>query len=218
MDAMKGMDVKEMRKKMKSMSKEEKMKMAMEMSKGAAPKAIAPESGEVMAAQEECQAVTARAGEDIQGAEEIYKRRGELVDARDAKHKEIDAWTEAEEKKLPQISTGEMGGPEPKAYHALLVRSTEKHLTAENEYLKGIAKEWKSTYDRYTSRYGSLQKKLVAIGYGEAAKNPETRRQILNAQGLMVGGTDDLVKLSREATDHASTWWARKLKLDKEKP
>lgn len=218
MEAMKGMDAKEMRKKMKSMSKEDKMKMAMEMSKGAAPRAISPEPGDVMAAQRECQAVAGGAAEDIRGAEEIYQRRGKLVQARDRKHEEIDAWKEAEAKKLPQISTGETGGPEPKAYHALLVKATDRHLAAENEYLKAIAKEWQGTHDRYMSRYAPLQKKLVAIGHGEAAKNPETRRQILNAQGLMVGGTDDLVKLSREATDHAYTWWARKLQLEKEKP
>jgi hypothetical protein len=63
-----------------------------------------------------------------------------------------------------------------------------------------------------------VQEKLAKIRYGEDAKNPETRRQLLNGQGLMLNHMSDLVELSMKATESAAEWWQQKLELEKNKP
>ena len=219
MEAAKEIDAKEMRKKFKSMSREEQMKLAMEMGKKMGMgKSPVRESDDVLAAQEECIRVNGQVGNDIQNAGPIYQRREKLSQDRATKHQEIEKWQETEARKLPQISTGEMSAAEPRALHALLVKVMDKHLAVENEYLKGLQKEWKTTWERYKSLYAPLQERLIAIRHGEDAKNPETRRALLNAQGLMVAGTKDLVTMSRDATVQGANWWGRKLMLDKNKP
>jgi hypothetical protein len=219
METAKEYDAKEMRKKFKSMSREEQMKLAMEMGKKmGVGKTPARESDAVLAVQEECMRVNGEVGTDIQNAGSIYQRREELSQNRATKHQEIEKWQETETRKLPQISTGEMSAPEPGALHALLVKAMDKHLALENEYLKELQKEWKTTWERYRSLYSPLQERLVAIRHGEDAKNPETRRALLNGQGLMVAGTRDLIAMSRDATVQGAEWWGRKLMLDKNKP
>ena len=219
-DAAKEMDQKEMQKKFKSMSQEEQMKMAMEMSKkmGMTPGAMTRESDAVMAAQQECNKITQEISNDIQKAQAGYAARQKMEGDRDAKHKEIETWQEEQEKKLPQVSYGEMGGPEPKAEYALLTKAMQKHLDVENEYLKAVQKEWKETWEKYRTRYSPLQEMLEKIRYGEDAKNPTTRRQLLGGQGSMLSSTADLVGLSRTSTKDAAQWWERKLELEKNKP
>lgn len=220
MDAAKEIDQKEMQKKFKSMSQEEQMKYAMEMSKkmGMGPKVMSPESKDVMTAQEECQAINLAVGEDMQTFQATYEARQKIVKDRDAKHSEIKAWQQEEVSKLPQINYGEMSGPEPKAEYAVLTKAMEKHIAAENDYLKAVQKEWKTTWDKYNARYGPLQDKLARIRYGEDAKNPETKRILLTGQGQMVSGTGDLLELSRKATEGAAEWWQRKLDLENNRP
>jgi hypothetical protein len=220
MDVAKEIDQKEMQKKFKSMSQEEQMKFAMEMSKkmGMGPKVMARESNAVIDAQQECTKVTQAAGVDVQSYQANNAAHEQVIKDRDAKHAEIQTWQEDQVSKLPQISYGEMSGPEPKAEYAVLTKAMEKHLAAENEFLKRVQKEWKTAWDKYSARYAPLQEKLAKIHYGEDAKNPETRRQLLSGQQMMVSGTAELVALSRNATDDAAQWWQKKLELEKNKP
>jgi hypothetical protein len=219
MDVAKEMDQKEMQKKFESMSQEERIKMAMDLAKKMGMTAtMARESDAVIAAQEECKKINLDIGNDLQTAQAAYEARAKLVNDRDTKHKQIDSWQEEEVKKLPQVSTGEMGGPEPKAEYALLTKAMQKHLAVENDYLKAVQKEWKATWDKYHARFAPLQEKLAKIQYGADAKNRQTRRELLTGQGMMVSSTGDLVELSRKATEGAAEWWERKLGLEKSKP
>jgi hypothetical protein len=220
LDAAKEMNSEEMQKKFKSMSQEERIKYAMEMSKkmGLGAHAMVRESDPVMAAQAECMKITQEYSTDIQNASAQYQSREKLESDREAKHREIDQWKVQEENKLPQVNYGEMSGPEPKAEYALLTKVMEKHFAVERDYLKGIQKEWKAAWDKYQARFTPFEGKLETIHYGEDAKNPETRRQLLNGQSLMLSSTSDLVGLSRKATESAAQWWQRKLDLEKNKP
>ena len=220
MDMAKQMNQEEMQKKFKSMSQEEQMKFAMEMSKkmGMGPKMMTPESKDVMAAQQECMKVNQSVGQDIENFQADHASREKLIKDRDAKHAEIETWKEEESKKLPQVSYGEMGGPEPKAEYALLVKVMNKHLAVENDYLKGVQKEYKALSDKYNARFVPVQDKLTKIHYGEDAKNPETRRQLLNGQSLMLSGMGEMLELSAKATEDAAGWWQRKLEMEKNKP
>ncbi len=219
-DAATQMDQKEMQKKFKSMSKEDQMKMAMEMSKtmGVGSATMTTESQSVMAAQQECNRINEELGKDVQTWQAGHEAREKMTNDRTAKHFEIDRWQEEQAKKLPQINYGEMSGPEPKAEYELLTKAMQKHVAAENEFLKAVQKEWKAAADKYNTRFSPLQDKLAKIRYGEDAKNSTTKRQLLTAQGQMVAGTGDLVELSRKATKGAAEWWQRKLDLEKSKP
>jgi hypothetical protein len=220
MDAAKEMDQKEMQKKFKSMSKDEQMKMAMDMAKkmGMGPKVMTRESDDVMAATQECLTLNQAVATDVQSYQKNYEARQKIDLDRDAKHKEVDNWAEQESKKLPQVNYGEMSGPEPKAQYALNIKAMNKHLAVENEYLKTIQKEWKTTWEKYNARYSPLQDKLAKIHYGEDAKNPETKRQLLSGQMQMVSAAAELVGLSSKATEGAAYWWQKKLDLEKDKP
>lgn len=220
MDAAKEMDQKEMQKKFKSMSREEQMKMAMEMSKkmGMGSRVIARESNDVMAAQEEGLKITGAVAQDVQTYQANYDARQKLFTDRDAKHDEIQAWEQEEEKKLPQVNTGEMSAPEEHALYALQTKAMNKHLAVENDFLKSIQKEWKKAQEKYDGRFAAFQEKLAKVHYGEDARNPETKRQMLNGQLQMVSGAGELVGLSSKATEEASIWWQRKLELEKSKP
>ena len=219
-DAATQMDQKEMQKKFKSMSKEDQMKMAMEMSKtmGMGSTAMTPESQSVMAAQQECNRINEELGKDVQTWQAGHEAREKMTNDRNAKHSEIQAWQEEQAKKLPQINYGEMSGPEPKADYELRTKAMQKHLATENEFLKAVQKEWKAAWDKYNARFSPLQDKLAKIRYGEDAKNPTTKRQLLTAQGQMVASTGDLTELSRNSTEGAAEWWQRKLDLEKRKP
>lgn len=219
-DAAKQIDEKELQKKFKSMSREEQMKMAMEMSKtmGYGHKVIVPESKDVMAAQEECQAISMAIGQDSQTFQATAQAREKISQDRDAKHDEVKVWQETEVSKLPQINYGEMSGPEPKAEYAVLTKAMDKHLAVENDYLRAMQKEWRTAWDKYNARFGPLQEKLARIHYGEDAKNPETRRQLLTGQSQMLSSSGDLMGLSQTATESAAAWWQRKLDLENNKP
>lgn len=218
MDVANEMNQKEMQKKFQTMSQEEQMKMAMEMSKKMGMGAIVPESEPVKAATTECINVNQAIGQDMQGAQEWYRKRQKMEQDREKQHSDIDAWKETELAKLPQVSYGEMGGPEPKAEYALLTKVMQKHLTVENDYLKAVQKEWKAGWDKYVARFSRLQEKLAKINYGADAKNPTTKQQLLTGQGQMVSGTGDLIELSSKATKSTAEWWQRKLELEKNKP
>ena len=218
MDVANEMNQKEMQKKFQTMSQEEQMKMAMEMSKKMGMGAIVPEPEPVKAAVTECINVNQAIGADMQGAQEWYRKRQKMEQDREKQHSDIDAWKETELAKLPQISYGEMGGPEPKAEYALLTKVMQKHLAVENDYLKAVQKEWKAGWDKYVARFSPLQEKLAKINYGADAKNPPTKQQLLTGQGQMVSSTGDLIELSSKSTESSAEWWQRKLELEKNKP
>lgn len=219
-DAAKEMDQKEMQKKFKSMSREEQMKYAMEMSKkmGMGSRVVALEPKDVQAAQEECSNLNLAIGQDMQTFQAKAQAREKITQDRDAKHDEVQKWQGEQVAKLPQINYGEMSGPEPQAEYAVLTKAMDKHLAVENDYLKAVQKEWKATWDKYNARYAPLQEKLARIHYGEDAKNPETKRQLLTGQSQMLSSTGELMELSRKATESAAEWWQRKLDLENNKP
>jgi hypothetical protein len=213
-------DAEAMQKKMETMSQAEKVQYAMEMSKqmGLGPRALSPEPPEVQAALREYTRANQEVGQDIQKAGDEMRVRQQIDEERHRKHVEIDAWTKTEADKIPQVSGGEMSWPEPKAYHALMVRSAQKHVEVENDYLKTVRKLYQAEMDKGKKRYAILQAKLAAINYGDDAKNIETRKILVGAQSLMMGPLGSLIVLSQDATKQSAEWYARKLEEEQKKP
>jgi len=215
------MDPEEIRKKMESMSVEEKMQFAMAMTQqmGLGPKALTPESEDVIAAQEEYAKLNERFALDMQNTEARYKKQTDLKQARERKHEEVNAWYTAEHKKIPLVSYDEAGRyPEPKAEYALKQAAMDKHFTVENEYLQALLKYWPEEINYLKTLYTPFQQKLAAINYGEDAENIETKRLLVGGQTSMLGSVEALIKLSRAATEEAVKWQLGKIELEKQKP
>jgi len=215
---MQNMTEEEIQKKVESMSLEEQMEFARQMSYGAGAMQ-AESSDKVIAALEEYTQLTEQISMDIQNSGEMKQKRITLARQRDNKHQEIDAWFEEEYGKLPIVSFGEVGrGAEPKAEYALKVAVLEKHITAENEYLQALQKFWSEYRGHFQARYMPFQEKLAAINYGEDALNPQNKRTLVSGQGLLLTPADELLSFSREVTENAAKWWLQKLQLGQEKP
>ncbi len=218
-DKMKSVDAEAIQKKMKSMSREEQIKYAMELNQqmGLGPKPMAAEGPKVTAALEEYQKITGSAGEDMQKAGEDVQKQMKVQEEREKKHKDVQAWYEAEYAKIPQLSSGEMSYAEPKALHALKMNTADKHLAVENDYLKGVRKAYQDELTKWKTRYSSLQQKLIAIRYGDDAQNVETKKVLVGAQGMMLNAAIALLKMSDEATKGPAQWYARKVQVQNEK-
>ncbi len=210
----------EIQKKMETMSQEEKVKYAMELSNqmGLGQRKVVVEPPSVTAFMQEYSKVSLETGKDMQKIGEESRKDQQMGEDRWNKHKDIDEWTRKEMDKIPEISTGEMSYREPKAEHALLLKSAEKHIALENEYLKWRRKQFQTELDKDKKRYISLQQKVAATGYGEEAKNLETKRMVISAQGILLGPVEGLTGMSRDATKEAADWYAKKLELEKQKP
>ncbi len=215
-DAMKKVDPEEVKRKLASMSPAEKVKYAMEMNKQMGfTKALAPEPAAVNAALEEYQNLNQQLAADVQNIMEITKKKVALREQRDKKHQEIGEWEGAEAKKIPLVDGGEAGRfPDPKLSHALRVKAMEKHIAAENEFLKALPKQWNDQLKSEKARYSPLQQKLAAVHYGEDAKNNETKSKLLTGQSMLLGPIIELVDVSKEATDSAVNWWRQKVAVD----
>jgi hypothetical protein len=215
---MQNMTEEEIQTKLDSMSLEEQMQFAMQMSYGAG--AMQPESSdEVIAALEEYSQLTEQISMEIQNPGELIQKGITLAQQRDNKHQEINSWFNEEYGKLPIVSFGEVGrGAEPKAEYALKVAALEKHIAAENEYLHALQKFWPEYRGHLQARYMPFQEKLAAINYGEDALNPQNKRLLVSGQGLLLTPAEELLSFSREATENAAKWWLQKLQLGQEKP
>ena len=213
-------DQKAVQQKMKSMSKEERVAYAMELSKqmGLGPKSMVPESPSVNAAVQEVSHANATGGKNIQQAGEIFRLRSERNQRFDQRHSDIDKWKSDEETKLPEISTGEMSYPEPKAYRALEIQAAEKHIAVANDNLKAIQEDFHTDHTKALEQFTTVQEKLAAIHYGDDARNPEIKRMLVGGQMQMLPPLSALIKYSREATATGAKWYLERVKAGESKP
>ncbi len=215
-DKVKSMDQKAIQQKMKSMSKEEQITYAMELSKqmGLGPKIMTPESPKVNAAVQEVSHANAISGKNIQQAGIVLRSRSERNQKFEQRHNDIDKWKSDEESKLPEISTGEMSYPEPKAYRALQIQAAEKHIAVANDYLKAIQEDFHAEYAKAREQFTTLQEKLAAINYGDDAHNPEIKRMLAGGQMHMLFPLPALIKYSREATATGAKWYRERVEAE----
>jgi len=219
-DAMKKVDPEEMNKKLASMTQEEQIAYAMEMSKQMGlTKALQPEPEAVQAALEECNVLNQAIAADAQNIMEITKKKMALREQRDMKHQEISEWEAAEAKRIPLVDGGEAGKfHDPKLSYILRVKAMDRHIVAENEYLKALPAQWNDQLKSEKTRYSPLQGKLVTIHYGEDAKNVESKQRLVEGQSELLGPIGELMSVSKEATDSALNWWRQREEVVAQKP
>jgi len=218
-DNMKKMSDPDMRKKMKSKGKEEKMKMAMEMMKSM-PKsgpALEPDPPAVRAALDEWQKIyndtqnefkrsVAEQEEGIKSAEE-YKKA----------HADIDAWEAAEVAKLPQISSGEMSAPDPAKVKVVRLKSADKHITIADKRVEQLRGKLSASADHAKTRYSAFYQKLIAANYAADSKNFSTKKILADAQLMILKDLASQIELSRKAWEESASWQMNREKIEKEK-
>jgi hypothetical protein len=216
MDMAKQMQDPKFREKIKNMSKEEKMKWAMEMAKNNMPKATV-ETPEVVKAFKDASELTQATSNDVQKISSTYQIEIEHQKMLEQKHKEIDDWEIAEIDKLPNFSTGEMSYKDPKSVKAVKLKASDKHIAVVDEELKSIDTTWANLKTKYKTRCSPFNESLAKCRYGEDAKTKGWIQVFANAQQLIINNVIDLLTQSQKSFNDAAPYYTRKVKLDKEK-
>jgi len=218
--AMQQIDQQEMQKKLETMSPEQKIQFAMQMSQMALGlQSVQPESEEVQAAVAAFGEMSVAVNSEYNNPDEIARKKQQLDAERQRRQEEIKVWAEAEQKKIPQVPGGPGVGmiPEPKATHTLHVARVEKRLAVDNEYLAALQKWWPEEIKRLKARFTPFQEKLAAVEYGEQANNTVHQQTLVQGQSMMLSAAATLIQISRAASESTGQLWQRKLKLESEK-
>ena len=215
---MKQMQDPDFQKKLASMSQEEKMEFAMQMAQQMKPPA--PTTAEPPAVQ----AVMREAGKinDEVGKEDM--KRQEKAEAEiayrqkiDTEHKSIDAWQEAEIKKLPVVHDLTMDYPDPKGVHRVKLEAIDKHLAVVDRELKAQSDKWSKDVAADKQRYGKFGSELVGIHYGDDAANDVSRNMLALTQRHMLTDLQILLERSNQLWNDAANWYEKKVEIQNEK-
>ncbi len=206
----------EMKKKMKKMSKEEKMKMAMEMmnSMSAGTPAAEADPPLVREAMDEWQKIYNGIQDEFQRSVSEQQEEVKAVEEYNKLHSEVDSWEAAEIAKLPQISTGEMSAADPIKVKAVKLKSADKHIAAANKRLEQIRAQWRQSADQAKAKYKAFYKKLMAANYAADSKNFSTKKILADAQISILKIIQHQTDLSRKAWEESASWQARRVNIE----
>lgn len=210
----------EIKKKMKSMSKEERMKFAMSMmNSGAAPgvPTLKPEPQNVQAALNEWQKVSAETQAEFDRGVRLQKAMIDEQSADERAHDAISEWEKTEIAKLPQISSGEMSAPDPVQVRKVKLQAADRHIGLADKRLAAFAKEWADQREHVRSRYEAFYTKLIAADYAAASPNPSTQKILSDGQITVLKDVGAILHLSREACESAARWVALRTMIERQK-
>lgn len=216
-DMAKQMQDPEMKKKMKGMSKEEKMKMAMEMMASAPAPVLEDEPPPIRAALIEWQKVTAGFQADFERVSAELQEETRIREAEAKAHNDIGAWEEAEIAKLPQISSGEMSAPDPAKVKVVRLKAVDRHIALADKQLIQRNQSFAALRGRIKSRYTSFHQKLVAADYAAASKNFSTLKVLSDGQMIILKSIAALVQLSRAAYEDSGRWLAVRRQIEQQR-
>lgn len=201
----------ELREKMKSMSKEERKRMALAMASsamaGGAP-TVAPEPPEVQAAAAAWQKLALDAQAEFERGVERQKAALAAGEADRAEHEKVEQWEREALAALPQISSGEMSAPDPAAVKAVRLEAAEMHLAAAQQRLDAFRKGWPGVRDHVQERYGDFHAKLVACDYASGAQNFATRKILSDGQMTLLKEIAADAQSVRDEFEAAARWVA----------
>ena len=209
----------EFKKKMKSMSKEERMKLALSMmSAGGSPgtTTLKPDPPEVQAALAEWQKLAADMQTEFERGAAFQKTVIALAEADERSHEAIRTWEEGAIAALPRISSGEMDAPDPAKVKLVRLQGADKHIAAASRHLVALAKEWTAWRDHVRSRYATFSAKLIAAEYAAGSPNFSSQKILSDGQMAMLKDVASLGSLSRDAYESAASWVARKHAIERE--
>ncbi|MHB1048962.1 MAG: hypothetical protein ACYC09_02690 [Bacteroidota bacterium] len=206
----------EMKKKMKSMTKEERMQMAMEMMKSAPGGTPPKDPPAVRDALDAWQTIYNDTQNEFQRSANAQAKEIELVEQYQRSHSEVDMWEQTEISTLPQISSGEMSAPDPAKVKEVRLKASEKHIALADKRLKEINARWRSSMDHARERYTVFYGKLIRADYASESKNFSTKKVLADAQMMILKEIRHHADLSRKAWEESASWQVRKMRIEKE--
>jgi hypothetical protein len=206
----------EIQKKMKTMSKEEKMKMAMEMMKSMPPGGTMAEidSPAVLAALDEWQRIYNDTQNEFQRSVNEQQEEAAVIEEYRKSQSEVDSSEAAEIANLPQIRSGEMNAPDPAKVKEIKLKSAEKHIAIADNRLQKILPQWHVSLDHAKARYTTFYQKLVAANYAADSKNFSNKKVLANAQLTILQIIQHLLQQSRSSWEESGSWQARRVRIE----
>jgi hypothetical protein len=201
--------------KIKNMSKEEKMKMAMEMMKNINVPQTQLESEEVKDTFAKESELNQFMSGQVQELMNNYKIKADHDKQVEDKHTGIDDWEKSEIAKLPQISSGEMSAPDPKEVKRVKLEAAGKHIKIADDELKYIAGKWTELKDKYKQQAIPFCQSLAKSKYGDAAQNKSWVNLFGTGQTLVVNMISDLLTQSANAYNYGARYFAGKVIIEK---
>ncbi len=210
-DMAKKMQDPQFRKKMESMSEDEKMKIAMQMSQTmvVTPGPMKPEPEAVIKTLKDCSKLSESSSQDLTRLGTAAQQQATYEQDLEAKHKTVDDWEAQEIDKLPLIQVGEGTEHDEKAVDAVKINALKKHIAIADEDLKRTSSLWKNSKSDAKQRFSLFESDIEKIHFGDDAKNSITRLQLSSGQTLMINSLQVLLDNSRTAYLHAAEWYAR---------
>jgi hypothetical protein len=202
-------------KRIQSMTKEQKIAMAMAMA-GTMNQPVQMEPPAVKAAQEAWQVLYAQTQEEFQRGMAMQQEEGRLMEAYNLSHAELDSLQAIEISKLPQLSTGEMSYPDPVLLKSVKLKFADKHIALADKRLAETGKRWQAEVARIKTRHADFLKKLAACGYAEGAKNFSTKKILSDGQMTVFKAMLTQVELSRHAWVESAGWQGLKKRIEQE--
>ena len=218
-DMVKKMQDPEMKKQMKKMSKEEKMKMAMEMMNSGAVSqpVVVMDPPPIRAALDEWQKIYNSLQPEFVNAGAVVKEEMRVQEEYEKGHADIADWENAEIAKLPQISSGgEMSAPDPAQVKVVQLKAADQHIALANRRLGVIRSTWNAFAEKTKSRYGVFYQKLMAADYALDSKNFSTKKTLADAQMMFLADIGRLVKQSRTAYEESAQWMAHRVEIEQQ--
>jgi hypothetical protein len=207
----------EMKKKMKGMSKEEKIKMAMEMMKSAPAGGAEMDPPPVRAALDEWQKIYNNMQTDFQKSVAEQQVETKLNEEYQKSQDEISKWEQDEINKLPQISSGEMSAPDPAKVKQVKLKAADKHIALADKHLEKTRSDWRASVDRTKTKYTPFYKKLIVANYAADTKNFSSKKILSDAQMMILQDISHQIEQSRNAWEESASWQARRVDIEKQK-
>jgi hypothetical protein len=201
--------------KIKKMSKEEKMKMAMEMMKNVNVPQTQLESEEVKDTFAKETELNQFMSKQIQEQMNNYKAKADHDKVLADKYAVIDNWEKTEIAKLPRISSGEMAEPDPKEIKKVKVEAADKRIKIADEELKYISGKWAENKEKYKLHAIPFCQSLAKSKYGDEVNNKSWVNLFGTGQSLVVNLISGLIKESESAYNYGARYYALKVSLEK---
>jgi len=220
-DLMRKMQDPAFQEKMKTMSEDEKMKLAMQIQAENAAMVsgpMKPEPQAVIAVMIQLGTLNETNGRSMQNLSSEVQAEAKHKQEVEAKQNSVDEWETAEIKKLPIINQGgESGGePDPKAVYSVKMNAFKKHFAIVEEDLARTGKSWEEQRVKSKQLFSPYEQGLEKIHYGDDAKNKMTKTNLSSGQTLMIGSIRNLIGVSQTAYNDAAGWYDRYVLFQKQ--
>lgn len=142
-----------------------------------------------------------------------WERQTALQQQYSVQHDAVNAWVEAEIKKLPMISFGEYGHDhDPEKVKAIKKQGLEKHRQVADAMMKEAAEMFAQFRQEAKNRCTPLNDALKKVNYGEAYSFGLNYSLVLQVQLTILGDVDNLLTNEINLIEDVAQWeheWGR---------